>query len=1609
MTDLSYINNFIEEDIYDNTIEKYFKKLNVNDKNILKKYYKNLLIVVYYSFFENNTNLEIFKEKMSLNNYSDAAAILLLLLPFINSNENTNEIISFNDMVKKKYKDVNIKTDSPKYVYTNFQYNRCNRETISEINFEEEFLKNNYQFLVKTISHMSNKLYVNWIDVIPHNMIDYPNEKLYLNTKQQFDAGNLKDFDFYDSFNINNNFIKNLQSLSIADIYETITNEFYYQIKKVKWLIYDVMVDNLNKPLPLILILNQIFGDTLSKCLLLDWIKLEEIDRTQMNEKWSLLVSTAKSNNNFDNGNIVISAKNVKKILKSFVVFFNNYYKDIENLVDRKEFELIKFDVDEDTLENNLDDDEEELLSNLNFSKIRKALNSLKIEHVYTFIKDSLDMMKLTWYSLFLLKKDKNFINTIEYYNQVFKYDNTLKVTLKNIYNFSKSFCHINYNGKFTPLPKYWESLTLDQRNIIEERLYDNTQDVMTWFNISKNLRSLFINRVPEYHVRLYNYIRNNLIDFVFQSFISRGILSKLVPANEISNKNKISSDLRSKLVPPILNKTLFSTDSSNKLWTDSYYYLTSTTYEYMDKLRYSLGEKKIITTYFEFNGSTNGRAWYFAYALDWVSQINFYNKFLNNRVIYVTGSTGVGKSTQVPKLLLYAQKAVLYNSTAKIVCTQPRKTPTKKNADIVSLEMGVPISDSIIEKYYLQFKHKDESHIKNTTHLSLKFVTDGSLAMEMKNPILKKEPHYVSNLYDIVIVDEAHEHNANMDIILTLMKYISLYNNTVKLVIVSATMDDDEPIYRRYYRDINDNKMYPLNFNIKNHNLDRINIDRRLHISPPGQTTRYKIMDTFIEQIPTNLRDPISLAKNLISTYKDGDILIFQPGTGEIEKMITELNKPGQLPDDVIALPYHSLLKPNQRKLIEDISKSKSSLGLLKSQSFNEAENPENGPNVGKYKRVVVVATNIAEASITIDTLKFVIETGTQKTAIYDYTKRNTRLVLKTISDSSRLQRRGRIGRVGPGDVYYLYEKGKTDSIKTIYNICIQDIGLELYKRLYTSSSEKILLSNKNDPNNPKNNFELIQLESIFGKFFNNFKTYFNLDIYYDYYGNTSHYDYENYTNNTFYHENGYSPYNLNDYEGKFYVIHPEEIDLTRNIIGTITNTKAKGTVLQNNQLESTKLKVFWDTLRSDYFLDIVDKNIVKSDLGTKFQRLQEIFDFEDPKLFKIFLYSHVFDVTEEVIRLISLLQVMTRFSDTLLATINVNGRFMKSIGYATKLLGITCRGDLEGIMILLDYFHNFLDKINLEYDNNMDSKKKTLITGISRELASKTKYSFLKIFEELKANVNIPADDFRYLTEDNYSDLRKSNALLKFLEYEYNSKQEEIDNICDKLFLSKNTMKGYFKKYSQFKNILFTYMNKDMKDNSIKQQEFELLDEIKNILKKEVVNTNLDKYEKILSCFMLSNSYNIVTNITGTNSYLYLYEPSVENIYQLTTITRGTKLIDSFTNKLYLNKLLYYQNLDIENETISLINYINPKLMENLYRIYNLNILNDRIDNLIKSIYIKTSQNNQIVSDEYFSELKEVKKELKDNTQIYMSKEKDIEKINIFNKKIREIMSSK
>ena len=207
------------------------------------------------------------------------------------------------------------------------------------------------------------------------------------------------------------------------------------------------------------------------------------------------------------------------------------------------------------------------------------------------------------------------------------------------------------------------------------------------------------------------------------------------------------------------------------------------------------------------------------------------------------------------------------YNYSPKIICTQPRITPTIDNANRIAVELGVPIdmpSNNTNIKIktnnnYVQFKHMKDSHTSNSNNGFLRIVTDGTLLEELlSNPVMKiknNDSYTNKNIYDVIIVDEAHEHNVNMDLIIALSKQTCYFNNMVRLVIVSATMDDDEPIYRRYFKNINDNLLFPIKtpltlnpIGLNDFLPQPMYMDRRYHISPPGETTQYRVEEIYYD-----------------------------------------------------------------------------------------------------------------------------------------------------------------------------------------------------------------------------------------------------------------------------------------------------------------------------------------------------------------------------------------------------------------------------------------------------------------------------------------------------------------------------------------------------------------------------------------------------------------------------------------------------------------------------------------------------------------------------------------------------------------------------------------
>ena len=754
-----------------------------------------------------------------------------------------------------------------------------------------------------------------------------------------------------------------------------------------------------------------------------------------------------------------------KNIMESMIIFFVNNYS-YKNLIKNKYTNKFIIELDK----NEAKDESINNFYNNNINDVIDVLENIDISHLWGYLKETLESFKKTFYGRKLIdKKEKYKINN--FYN--FK-DKVLN--LKNIYNICKNLMNVNilYKNKseYVKKPKIYSALESDEKISFWDNLLSSNN--FSWIKIKSNLAKQYGSNLSNSE---YRSIRNKIgmdfnklnsngkqfwFDLVFNELVQNGLISEFLPNENLTNLNKLPSNFmeRSRKVWKRLKRQI---DSDRENLNNSYYYLNNSKF---GDIEVKIKGKKV--KYLDLITSKEGsQLWYTFYAMDWISQINFFHHYINHQIIYVTGSTGTGKSTQVPKLLLYGLKMFDCKYDGKIICTQPRINPTVENTQRISLETGFPIeyNNLKLSNYNLQYKHSKGQHINDHFNdLQLRMVTDGTLLEEIINNSIMKEQFpsgkYVNgkaeyniglkNKYDIMIVDEAHEHNTNMDLILTLARNSCVYNNSVRLVIISATMDDDEPIYRNYFKLINDKILFPIKYdtlhpiimNNEMFNLYQIYMDRRLHISPPGGTTLFKIDDIYINNIKytgDDKKDSIisqnesyKIIQNICKQNDTGQILLFSTGQAEILKAVEYLNN--NLPPGNIALPFFTSLnykyKAMMQKIdtkVKDITNNRKNIHKEWNDEYKEIKSVPKGT----YKRAIIVATNVAEASITISGLKYVIDTGYAKVNYFNELLDSSQLVVEKISEASRIQRRGRVGRISSGTVYYMYPKGDRENIK--------------------------------------------------------------------------------------------------------------------------------------------------------------------------------------------------------------------------------------------------------------------------------------------------------------------------------------------------------------------------------------------------------------------------------------------------------------------------------------------------------------------------------------------------------------------------------------------------
>uniref|UniRef100_A0A7S2UZ15 RNA helicase n=1 Tax=Fibrocapsa japonica TaxID=94617 RepID=A0A7S2UZ15_9STRA len=336
--------------------------------------------------------------------------------------------------------------------------------------------------------------------------------------------------------------------------------------------------------------------------------------------------------------------------------------------------------------------------------------------------------------------------------------------------------------------------------------------------------------------------------------------------------------------------------------------------------------------------------------------------KVRGNQVVIVEGETGSGKTTQIPQFLVedgYAKEG--YYSVA---CTQPRRVAAMSIAQRVAEEMDVVMGEHV--GYTIRF---EDCTSQNTI---LKFMTDGMLLREaMADPFLEK--------YKVIVLDEAHERTLSTDVLMGLVKELLNQRADLKVVVMSATLDALK--FQEYFNSA------PL-------------------LKVPGRMYPVEIF-----YVPEPERDYVEAAiRTVIQIHKceePGDILLFLTGEQEIEdtcrKLRDEAGNSDENEGEMVVFPLYSSLPPKQQQLI-----------------FQSAPGPR-FPG-GPPGRKVVVSTNIAETSLTIDGVVYVVDPGFSKQKVYNPRIRVESLLVSPISKASANQRSGRAGRTRPGKCFRLY-----------------------------------------------------------------------------------------------------------------------------------------------------------------------------------------------------------------------------------------------------------------------------------------------------------------------------------------------------------------------------------------------------------------------------------------------------------------------------------------------------------------------------------------------------------------------------------------------------------
>jgi len=349
----------------------------------------------------------------------------------------------------------------------------------------------------------------------------------------------------------------------------------------------------------------------------------------------------------------------------------------------------------------------------------------------------------------------------------------------------------------------------------------------------------------------------------------------------------------------------------------------------------------------------------------------------INNRITLIVGETGSGKTTQIPQYLLEWDQV---SPQQRVVCTQPRTVAAMNVAQRVAFEQGERIGKKV--GYHIRLDRK------SSNDTVLEYMTEG---------VLLRKAMSCDNLaeYKVVIIDEAHERTVNADLLMGFLKQMVKQRADLRVIIMSATLDTER--FAAYFKDpalAVDEENNPPILLIPG----KMNPIQHHWLSKPTEDYKQDIVD-LVQEIHKSGVERNAQGRLI----PDGHILVFLTGQQEIDAVVGE---------------FQGSLHKNQHGHVLEV------YPLYSALSETDRQKAFDSPADPKRARKCVVATNIAETSLTIEDVVYVIDCGLSRQKVYSPSKGVEILDIRGISKASVMQRVGRAGRTKPGIAYHLYTR---------------------------------------------------------------------------------------------------------------------------------------------------------------------------------------------------------------------------------------------------------------------------------------------------------------------------------------------------------------------------------------------------------------------------------------------------------------------------------------------------------------------------------------------------------------------------------------------------------